>query len=139
MFWSKDKHKKKKLAVEIRMIEEEIERSKRFELDFGVMAVELSHNVPRGLSKVMPGKTISFHVLEKHLRGYDKIIGSTLRRYFLILPHANREGLEVVKKRIKDLALEQAWGEVSIGISVFPDDGGKAKNLLEKAVAELGV
>jgi hypothetical protein len=138
MFWSRSKHTTGDLAVEARSIQEEIERSGRFDLSFGVMAVELSHSVPRGLSRMMPGKTISFHVLEKHLRGYDKIIGPVLRRYFVILPHTDREGAEVVKKRIQDLALERAWGDVVVGISVFPDDGKDSEVLLDKAIISLG-
>jgi len=75
MFKLENKIKKKKYGIEISIIKEEISRSERFDYFFSVLAVEVNHSVPRGLSRVMPGKVISFHLMEKFLRGYDKMLG----------------------------------------------------------------
>ena len=123
--------------MEIRMVQEEINRSKRFGLSFGVLAVEVNNSVPRGLSKVMPGKTLSFHLMEKNLRGYDRIIGPVLRRYFIILPQAEKGGVAVVKQRIHDIAKREKWGDISIGAALYPENGNNAKALIERAISEL--
>ena len=63
-FWNAIK--KHIFEAEIEKIEDEINRSKRFNYSFGVLVVDISHTAPRGLSKVMPGKTISFHLMRKY-------------------------------------------------------------------------
>ena len=136
MFRFRNKREKQDLTVEIHSINEEISRSKRFGLNLGILVVELNNSVPRGLSKVMPGKTISFHVLEKHIRAYDKVIGPFLRRYHIILPQTDKNGVSAVKKRIYRLAEEHNWGDVLIGTAVYPEDGESPRALLDKAINE---
>jgi len=134
MFRFKDKRKKQELGVEIDLINEEIGRSKRFGFSLGVLVVELNDSVPRGLSKVMPGKTISFHVLKRYIRVYDKVVGPFLRRYYIILPQTDKNGVNAVKQRVYKLAEEHKWGDVLIGTAVYPEDGKTPKALLDKAI-----
>jgi hypothetical protein len=130
LFWRKKRHE---LEVETKVIEAEISRSKRFGFQFGVLAVELSHSVPMGLSKILPGRTISFHVLEKNIRSYDLVIESHYRRrYYIILPQTDKNGVEAVKSRIYRIAQEKNWEDLSIKSAVYPDDGDASKALLGK-------
>ena len=71
------KGKKKKFKTEIKLIDRMISQSRRFEYIFSVLSVEISDSVPRGLSKILPGKTISFRILEKNMRQYDLVTGSS--------------------------------------------------------------
>lgn len=135
MFWFRKKTKHSRLSVELAVVTGEISRSKRYGYQFGILSVEVPHSVPRGLSKLLPGKTISFHVMEKHIRQYDTIIRSILRRYFIVLPQADKKGVKVVIDRIKNLADEYGWGSIVISSAVYPDDGDSASVLLEKAVS----
>ena len=132
-----NKAKKREFKLEIERINEEINRSKRFDFNFGVLAVEVSHSVPQGLSKLLPGKTISFHLLKKYLRGYDKMLGPFLRRYFILLPQADGDGVDAVKTRIYRLALENNWGTVATGTAVYPEDGKNPQALLDKAISRI--
>lgn len=132
MFWFRGR-KQNKLKHEINLIDEEISRSKRFGFHFAVLVLELNHSVPRGLSKLLPGKAISFHILKKNLRVYDKVITMNYRRYYIILPQTDESGVRAVKERIYRLAIEHNWGDINIGISVYPEDGECSQSLLEKA------
>ena len=99
-------YKKQRFEVEIKKIDEEINRSNRFNFSFGVLVVEVSHSAPKGLSKLFPGKTISFHLMRKYIRGYDKLMGPYFRRYYIILPQGDRTSVNAVKERIYELAQE---------------------------------
>jgi len=134
MFRFRNKGKKQDLALEINSINEEIGRSKRFGFNLGILVVELNNSVPRGLSKVMPGKTISFHVLEKYIRERDKVIGPFLRRYYIILPQTDKDGVSAVKKRVYRLAEEHNWGDMLVGTAVYPENGESPRALLDKAI-----
>lgn len=136
MFRFRNKGKKQDLALEINSINEEIGRSKRFGFNLGILVVEPNNSVPRGLSKVMPGKTISFHVLEKYIRERDKVIGPFLRRYYIILPQTDKDGVSAVKKRVYKLAEEHNWGDMLVGTAVYPENGGSPRALLDKAINE---
>jgi len=136
MFRFRNKGKKQDLALEINSINEEIGRSKRFGFNLGILVVELNNSVPRGLSKVMPGKTISFHVLEKYIRERDKVIGPFLRRYYIILPQTDKNGVSAVKKRVHRLAEEHNWGDMLVGTAVYPENGESPRALLDKAINE---
>jgi len=136
MFRFRNKGKKQDLALEINSINEEIGRSKRFGFNLGILVVELNNSVPRGLSKVMPGKTISFHVLEKYIRERDKVIGPFLRRYYIILPQTDKDGVSAVKKRVYRLAEEHNWGDMLVGTAVYPENGESPRALLDKAINE---
>jgi hypothetical protein len=139
MFGIFGKRKEQELDLETRFIKDEISRSKRFGFKFSVLAVEVSHAVPRGLSKIMPGKTLSFHVLERNLRLYDKVIGTRQqqRRYYIVLPQTDKDGLDVVIQRIHEISKERDWGNILIGAAVYPEDGEKPKALLDKAISNL--
>jgi len=129
--------KRKKFPAEIDAIGEEIARSKRFGFHFGVLAIEVNDSVPRGLSRIIPGKTISFHVLENNIRVYDKVIGPIVRRYFIILPQTSEKGICVVKKRVHKIAVDHRWGNLRIGTACYPIDGNNALSLLEIAISRL--
>jgi len=130
LFW---RRKSDSLMEEERMINSEISRSKRFGFRFGVLTVEVSHTVPRSLSNILPGRTISFHILRKNLRSYDQVIGFDLwRRYYVILPQTEKKGIEVVKARIYQIAEKEKWGDISVNSVAYPDDGNDSKGLLDR-------
>ena len=112
MFRSRNSIKKRKYKAEIKVIDEEINRSQRYNLNFSVFAVDISHSVPRGLSKLLPGNVVSFHLMQKYIRSYDHMIGSNRRRYYIIFSQTNRDGANAVMQRIHNLAEEQNWGGV---------------------------
>ena len=134
MDWHFWRRKIDSLKEEERMINSEISRSKRFGFQFGVLTVEVSHTVPRGLSNILPGRTISFHIiLRKNLRSYDQVTGSDfMRRYYVILPQTDKNGIEVVKARIYRIAEKEKWGDISVSSVFFPDDGNDSKGLLDR-------
>lgn len=129
--------KKQRFEEEVKKIEDEISRSKRFNYSFGVFVVDISHDAPKGLSTLMPGKTISFHLMRKYIRGYDKLFGPFFRRYYIILPQSDRNGVNAVKQRIYKLAEEYNWGDLSIGEAVYDEDGKSALALLDTAISRL--
>jgi len=134
-FWNAIK--KHRFEEEVKKIEDEISRSKRFNFSFGVFVVDVSQSAPKGLSGLIPGKTISFHLMRKYIRGYDKLFGPFFRRYYIILPQSDRNGVNVVKRRIHKLAEEHNWGDLSIGEAVYDEDGKGAQELLDKAISRL--
>jgi hypothetical protein len=129
--------KKQRFEEEVKKIEDEISRSKRFNYSFGVFVLDMSHAVPRGISALMPGKTISFHLMRKYIRGYDKLFGPLLMRYYIILPQSDKNGVNAVKQRICKLAEEHNWGDLSIGEAVYDEDGKSAQALLDTAIRRL--
>lgn len=137
VFRSRNAIKKRKYKTEIKVIDEEINRSQRYNLNFSVLVVDISHSVPRGLSKLLPGNVISFHLLQKYIRSYDHMIGPNRRRYYIVFSQTNRDGANVVKQRIQKLAGEQSWGNLTIGTAVYPEDGKTSQALLSKAISNL--
>ncbi len=129
--------KKRQYKTELRVIDEEINRSRRHDLNFSVLVVDISHSVPRGLSKLLPGNVLSFHLLQKHIRSYDHIIGPHRRRYYIVSSQTDREGANAVKQRIYELADEHNWGDLSIGMAIYPEDGKTSQVLLNKALKEI--
>ncbi len=129
--------KKQRFEEEVKKIEDEISRSKRFNYSFGVFVVDISHAAPKGISVLMPGKTLSFHLMRKHIRGYDKLFGPFFRRYYIILPQSDKNGVNAVKKRIYKLTQEHNWGDLSIGEAVYDEDGKSAQALLDTAISRL--
>ena len=129
--------KKQRFEEEVKKIADEISRSKRFNYSFGVFVVDISHATPRGLSTLLPGKTISFHLMRKYIRGYDKLFGPFFRRYYIILPQSDRNGVNAVKQRIYKLAEEYNWGDLSIGEAVYDEDGKSGLALLDTAISRL--
>ena len=134
-FWNAIK--KQRFEEEVKKIEDEISRSKRFNYSFGVFVVDISHATPKGISALMPGKTISFHLMKKYIRGYDKLIGPFFRRYYIILPQSDRNAVNAVKQRIYKLAEKHNWGDLSIGEAVYGEDGKGAQALLDAAISRL--
>ncbi len=137
MFRSRNSIKKRKYKAEIKIIDEEINRSQRYDLNFSILVVDMSHSVPRGLSKLLPGNVLSFHLLQKYIRSYDHIIGPHRRRYYIVSSQTDRKGASAVKQRIYDLAEKHKWGGLSIGMAVYPEDGKTSQALLSKAISEL--
>ena len=137
MFRLRNSIKRQKYKSELKVIDEEINRSRRHNLNFSVLVVDISHSVPRGLSKLLPGNVLSFHLLQKHVRSYDNIIGPHRRRYYIISSQTDREGASAVKDRIYKLAEEHNWGDLSIGMAIYPEDGKTSQALLNKALSEL--
>ena len=137
MFRFFDAIKKQRFEEETKKINEEINRSRRHNYNFCVFVVEVSHSAPRGLSKILPGKVVSFHLFSKHIRSYDQMFGTSRRRYTIIFSQADRNGADAIEKRFYKLAAEYYWGALSIGIAVYPEDGKTAQELLEKAISEI--
>lgn len=129
--------KKQRFEEEVKKIDDEISRSKRFNYIFGVFVVDISHAAPKGISALMPGKTLSFHLMRKYIRGYDKLFGPFFRRYYIILPQSDRNGLNAFKQRIYRLAKEYKWGDLSIGEALYDEDGESAQALLDTAISRL--
>jgi hypothetical protein len=129
--------KKHRFEEEVKKIEDEINRSKRFNYSFGVFVVDVSQAAPKGLTGMIPGKTISFHVMRKYIRGYDKLFGPFFRRYYIILPQSDRNAVNVVKQRIYKLAQDHHWEDLSIGEAVYDEDGKSAQELLDTAISRL--
>ncbi len=129
--------KKQRFEQEIKKIEYEISRSKRFNYSFSVIVVDVSHAAPRGISTLMPGKTISFHLMKKYIRGYDNLFGPSFRRYYIILPQSDRNAVNALKQRIHKLAKEHNWGTLIIGEAVYDEDGKSAQALLDTAISRL--
>ncbi len=129
--------KKQRFEEEVNKIEDEISRSKRFNYSFGVFVVDMSRAVPKGISALMPGKTISFHLMKKYIRGYDKLFGPFFRRHYIILAQSDRNAVNAVKQRIHKLAKEHNWGDLSIGEAVYDEDGKSAQALLDTAISRL--
>ncbi len=129
--------KKQRFEEEVKKIEDEISRSKRFNFSFGILVADMSHDVPKGISALIPGKTISFHLMRKHMRGYDKLFGPFFRRYYIILPQSDRNAVNAVKQRIYKLAKDYNWGDLSIGEAVYDEDGKSAQALLDTAISRL--
>jgi len=129
--------KKQEYKTELKVIDEEINRSQRYDLNFSILVVDISHSVPRGLSKLLPGKVLSFHLLQKNIRSYDNIIGPHRRRYYIVSSQTDRKGASAVKQRIYNLAEEHNWGDLSIGMAIYPEDGKTSQALLNKALSDL--
>jgi len=129
--------KKQEYKTELKVIDEEINRSQRYDLNFSILVVDISHSVPRGLSKLLPGKVLSFHLLQKNMRSYDNIIGPHRRRYYIVSSQTDRKGASAVKQRIYNLAEEHNWGDLSIGMAIYPEDGKTSQALLNKALSDL--
>jgi len=129
--------RKERFEFERKMIAEEINRSERFGYGFVLLVVELSHGAPRGLSRIFPGRTISFHIIEKNLRSYDKIGESALRRYHVLLPQTERSDASAIQERIQALARKYKLGDVTIGMASYPEDGKTPQALIERAVSQI--
>ncbi len=129
--------KKQRFEEEVKKIEDEISRSKRFNFSLSILVVDISHTAPKGIGALLPGKTISFHLMRKYIRGYDKLFGPFFRRYYIILAQSDRNAVNAVKQRIYKLAQEYNWGDLSIGEAVYDEDGKSAQALLDTAISRL--
>jgi len=129
------RYKKKKLKKEIKAIWKEISRSKRYGFHFGVMVIQVDNSIPRGISRTLPGRTLSCHTLESHLRYCDKImIGNFFRTYYIILPQTPKLGLTAIARRLNKISREKNWGTLAIGSATYPDDSDDPRELLELAL-----
>lgn len=137
MLWFGSGIKKIRLRREIKAIEKEISRSKRFGFHFGVMVLQVDNSIPKGLSKTLPGRTISYHVVESHLRYCDSImLGNFFRTYYIILPQTPKFGIKAVKRRLSRFARENNWGPLAVGAAFFPEDSDDPRELIKLAVED---
>ncbi|MDF1590263.1 MAG: hypothetical protein P1P89_02010 [Desulfobacterales bacterium] len=138
MLWFGNGTKKIKFKKEIKAIEKEISRSKRFGFHFGVLVLQVDNSVPKGLSKTLPGRTISYHMVESHLRYCDSImLGNFFRTYYIILPQTPRLGIKAVKGRLSRVAREKNWGPIAVGAAFYPEDSDDPRELIELAVEDV--
>jgi len=137
MLWFGNRTHKFRLKKEIKAIDKEISRSKRFGFHFGVLVLQVDNSIPRGLSKTLPGRTISYHVVESHLRYCDSImLGNFFRTYYIILPQTTKFGAKAVKGRLTRFAREKNWGPLAVGAAFFPEDSDDPRELIELAVED---
>lgn len=136
MFRLRDKRNKRKFDWELKLIGQEISRSKKFMFSFGILGINLSSSAPRGLSKLLPGRTLSLHLLEKNIRYYDKLLNYAYKIYLIILPQAKKDDINEIKERIYSFAQDYKWGEIYINTAVYPEDGEDPRSLLKKVVGE---
>ena len=123
--------------TEHELITEEINRSKRFGFNFGILVLELTQAAPYSLYRIIPGKIIAFEVIKRNLRLYDKIMGPFIKRYYILLPQTDKEGVKVIEDRIKLTAKEKKLDVQFIGKAIFPFDGKDTRTLLNKALGKI--
>ncbi|UCC40900.1 MAG: hypothetical protein JSV96_05555 [Candidatus Aminicenantes bacterium] len=137
IFRFESRKEKRRHKSELKLIEEEINRSKRHNLNVSVLVVDLPRSTPQGISKLVPGKVISFHAVESHIRSYDRLIIPYIKgRYYIILPDTDKKEANAVKQRIYELSQRYNWGVTSIRIATYPEDGETSEALLAKAIYE---
>ncbi|MFC1817330.1 response regulator [Thermodesulfobacteriota bacterium] len=125
--------KEETLRVEREFIDQEINRSKSLGCSFGVLALQVGQSVPRGLSKLLPGKTISCHPFEKDFLQIDDSIAKTrYRKYYVVLSQTDENGVRSTKEKIIELAKAHKWGDVAVNAAVYPKDGDTSYKLLDK-------
>jgi len=82
---------------------------------------------------MLPGITISFHIIEKEVRQKDdRIIKSYFRKYFILLPLTDEQGVRNIEDTIFVLAKSHRWGDVFVRSVVYPKDGKTSYELLNK-------
>ena len=128
-FW-----RKQPVNIDLNLIDEEINRSSRFGYSFALVILELIQKKPKGIGRIIPGKTISYQVLKSHLRYYDKIIGRVVSRYCILMPQMTKEGLASVVQRMETIINEKKIGRVCIGSALYPEDGESGRELIIKAM-----
>ncbi|MBI4640308.1 MAG: hypothetical protein HY731_06415 [Candidatus Tectomicrobia bacterium] len=121
----------------VQAINRELSRSQRFQQQFALLLLDIPGSVPHGVHKVLPGKTLGVKHLEDQVRPYDTVTEVGLRRYMVILPQTELAGTAVVKERIRALARQHGWGEVRIGLAVYPENGNTGDLLLQWAKFDL--
>jgi len=122
-----------KLETEREFIDKEIDRSRRLGFSFGVLSVLVNQSVPRGISKLFPGNTISFRPLGKDLRRIDdSITKPSYRKYYVVVPQTDEKGVRFIKEEIFKLSELHKWGDILISAVVYPKDGNTSYELLCK-------
>lgn len=122
----------------IKSLDIEISRAQRFGYYVGVLLLEVDAGVPRGVHIDLPGITVNVETIRQMLREYDIVVKTKLRRYTVILPHLEeRESARIVRDRLKFTSWIKDWGEVNIGIGIYPTQGQTSKDLLKAAENDL--
>lgn len=135
IFWYRNRLFESSRRTIKRVLEREIERADRYYYAMGLLILELSESIPRGVHRFLPGTTIDVEHLERHLRRYDVVVKTDVRRYTALLPQtAAADGTVAVRRRLEKVAQEQGWGEVRIGVATYPQDGRTADELLQAAL-----
>jgi hypothetical protein len=115
----------------------EVNRAKRAGRSLGFVLIEICNSVPRGISEYLPGRTLMVNIFENAIRNTDMLERTDFRIYSIILTETReREGAVIAKDRIHNIAKEMGWGDIKIGLSSFPEDGGTAKELISSAAKD---
>lgn len=78
-------------------------------------------------------KFLQLLIIEKEIRqNDDSIIKSYFRKYFVLLPITDEQGVRHIKETIFGLAKLHKWGDVSVRSVVYPKDGKTSNELLNK-------
>ena len=116
----------------------EIGRAKRFNHKTGLLIVDVKNAVPRGVHYFLPGRTVDVESFQNKLREYDHVIKISYRRYKVILSQITADdNPESIKERILKIAEENNWGDIRIGVSVYPRDGDTADSIIKAAQENL--
>lgn len=121
----------------VQAINRELSRSQRFQQQFGLLLLDIPKSVPRGVYRVLPGRTLGVKHIEDKIRPYDIVTEAGLRRYMVILPQTDLAGTDVVKERMRTLAQQQGWEEIHIGLAIYPQHGSTGDLLLQWAKFDL--
>lgn len=92
------------------------------------------------MHRFLPGMTVDVEHLELHLRKYDVVVKTDVRRYTVILPQTGAvDGPEAVRRRLEKVTQEQGWGVVRIGVATYPHDAQTAEELLQVILSSGGL
>ncbi len=128
-------------------LEEELNRSSRQKLEFSVLLLDIDHfkNYNDQCGHLAGDKALKklSHLLRRSAREMDSVARYGGEEFCILLPETNREPARMVAERIRhSIEREPFYQEelmpggrltVSIGISIYPDDGDSAEALLDAA------
>ncbi len=116
------------------VLDSEIARAERFHSAVGVLVLQVAEAVPRGVHRVVPGKTLDVEHLRQCVRRYDVVQRTDVRRYTILLPQTLAgDGPRTVRARLLRIAEEGGWGHITIGVGCYPMDGSTGAELIRVA------
>jgi len=117
-----------------RRIEEEVARAKRFELETGLLIVDLSNvqvQEQPGLVRAVVA------AIRRELRASDLLGWLGAEAMAAVLVHTGRAGVETaarrIRERVEQLAREQRMPPVAVGLAAFPAMATSAEELVSHA------